>query len=243
MNSTTNALVVSAILFGFLVAPSDAQEKSRDKITPTGTWSWVHKKKSGGKTDCELILVEKEGKVECTLNVGKRKFVSKKGSFKDGVFAVTFSTKNDEGQYGFEGKLKGRTLRGKYTSPDTGDKELDWKAKKIVGLGEVVGKWSLYFETPDGNSIEPTFELSQDDDGNPVVVFGSQNGQPAIEATETIFKNGVLTVVTVVDFQGNELDAEWEIKLKGDSARGVLYFSFRDNDNEGELAIEGERIK
>ena len=64
-----------------------------------------------------------------------------------------------------------------------------------MSLKEAVGRWQLFFETPDGQVQEPVFELFSTKDG-PNVEFTEG---PEMDIRETKYQNGVLNVVADID--------------------------------------------
>ena len=213
---------------------------SADKLAAAvqGTWAWQHKGKTKS-TPCELSISKKEGAFHCVLKAGKKKYSSDKGTFKKGVFAVTFPVAEGDKKYSFQGKLSKGKMTGEYFVPSTGAEAIKWVAKRTMSLKEAVGRWQLFFETPDGQVQEPVFELFSTKDG-PNVEFTEG---PEMDIRETKYQNGVLNVVADIDFQGQGITVEYELEFKKDEVDGLIYFEVQATGDQGEIEVEGERIK
>ena len=239
MRMTNLGCLVIAVSLLMLLNGVSGQEVTKKQGAVEGTWAWKHKG-DAKTTDCELAIVKKDGKLHCRFKAGKKTYQSDSGSVKDGTFSVVFPLKGENKQYAFKGKVSNNKMTGTYQVPSSGAKDVKWSAKKTVSLEEVAGQWQLYFETPDGQSVEPVLSIEVED-GKPKVDFSSDG--PELDISEIKFGQGVLTVKADIDFQGQAILIEYELEFKKKDVDGVIYFELKATGDQGEIEVEGERIK
>ena len=215
------------------------QETNQKRPAVIGTWSWQHRGDTK-TTNCQLSIARKDGKWHCQFKAGKKTYESDEGSFQAGKFSVVFPVKGKEKQYLFQGKVANNKMTGTYQVPSSGDKEIKWSAKRTLSLAEAAGEWQLYFETPDGQSLEPLLTLSVENGAAQVEFSGSG---PELDISEVNFEQGVLTVAADIDFQGQAIALEYELEFGQKDLDGFIYFELQATGDQGEIEVEGERVK
>ncbi len=219
----------------------DAKTTSTKDVSPTGTWEW-DREAAEGKIHCVLKLTEKDGKVKGKFNNDFVEAKIENGTFKDGKLEVKFDVTVEDREFNvtLAGKVGEEKIEGKVlVNSDEGEEELEWVAIRTIGLDDVAGKWRMSFTTPDGVEMNPEFEL-KNAKGKPQIKFVEDDG---MEISKVKFKNGNLKFTIELDYDGQPIKVEYDLELAGNQLDGMLAFYFKDSGDEGELDVEGSRIK
>lgn len=247
MNTILSMLTVGIIPFAFLVTSTGiapAQEtKTTKKLSPVGNWTWI--RKSGDKQiESRITVVEKDGEFFGKLQDDEHDFELKNAKLDDGKFSFSVSPHEEspDKQITFNGKLTADHIKGKMTYTIGGEsKSIDWVAKRVQPLDAIVGKWSLEFETPDGNELVFEIEVKKKDNRGITLRFTDED---STKISKVKFKDEILTFESKQQYEGEPLKVEWDLKLDGDTLDGVLYYQFeRIPDNSGDIEVFGERVK
>ena len=143
-----------------------------------------------------------------------------------------------------KGKLEKDRIVGKasYYAKD----EVDWKAIRFLSLEEVTGKWQMTFTTPDGTERTPKFQLNEKD-GKPEIKLIPDEGETdtaGSKVSNVKYKDGLLLFEVELDFQGQELNLEYELEFETSKTLvGSMFFSLPGIDQTGEVDLDGEKIK
>ncbi len=236
---TLGLLVTCAPAF----AQKDAPAESSATSPLAGSWKWDRVGVSGD-VQCQLRFVENDGKLQGSYQDAEDVEADVKNvSLKDGRVVVTlvFDPDGKASEVKLTGKLEKDKITG--TVNYSGGPQ-DWNARRFIALQDTVGTWQMDFTTPDGQNLQPVFELSVKD-GKPVVKFtGDDDPSQEAEITGTRFKNGYLTIEMKLVFQDQPLSLEYELEMMTDRLAGLMYYQVGDDElMTGEIEIEGARIK
>ncbi len=244
MKRFSNSMQLMAVVAAALLttaAPSSAQETSgavKDN-SPKGEWAW--KRQAGNDSVlCRLTIKEKDGKLSGIYKDNRHELKIQNAQMKDGSLSFEINPKPDDKSrlISFKGKVAKESIIGKmtYLVKDQ-PKSTDWKAERYDPSMAVLGKWSINFETPDGNKLNYEFEVTQKTKGIGLKFLGDNNSK----VSKVAFKNGVLVFDSTQEYEGQPIEVEWDLGIDGDKIDGRLFYSFAEG--EGELDVTGERVK
>ena len=222
--SRVGVLMLSLSLVA-LVSQARAHEP---KHNPTGTYTWE-------RTRGDRLI-----KSSLTLELVGHKLV---GSFKsrdneikienaklDGdtvSFQVTRTFGDREFTIKYAGKLTASGIKGTRT---TGRGEREWeakRAKRAIGIADVVGVWKFKFEGRNGETVERSLKISKDGDKLKGLYTGRQNDH---EVKDVTLKGDLLSFHYSRETNNGEFHVTYEGKLSGNSIKGKLKFRFGDNE-------------
>ncbi len=235
------AAIVAVVIFSIPLVAQQSKTQTSSQASPAGTWEW-DREGPDGPIHCVLKLTEKNGKVKGKFTSEMVKSEIEEGTFEDGELTVKFAASVGEMHYHItlSGKVGNDKIKG-MVLVDTGDeqREMDWLAQRTFPLDDVAGTWRMFFTTPDGQEMRPEFKV-KNDDGKAVVEFVDDDD---ITISDVKYKNGNLKFTIELEFDGQPLEVEYDLDLVENSIDGVLYYSFANSGEEGELVVEGSRIK
>ncbi len=235
------AAIVAVVIFSIPLVAQQSKTQTSSQASPAGTWEWEHEGPDG-PIHCVLKLTEKNGKVKGKFTSEMVKSEIEEGTFEDGELTVKFAATVGEMHYHItlSGKVGNDKIKG-MVLVNTGDeqREMDWLAQRTFPLDDVAGTWRMFFTTPDGQEMRPEFKV-KNDDGKAVVEFVDDDD---ITISDVKYKNGNLKFTIELEFDGQPLEVEYDLDLVENSIDGVLYYSFANSGEEGELVVEGSRIK
>lgn len=248
MITTTKSLALTvpfAILFLIAAQPHiQAQDtaKNADKFSPTGTWNW-ERKSDDSSIKCKLVVSKKkDGTFTGKYEDKEHKLEVKNAKLEDGNFSFDLHPHADNAKMvvQFKGKLSADSIKGKM-SYALGDekKSIDWLAKRFDPMGAAVGKWSLEFETPDGQELEFVINVKKKGDGLTLAFVDDDTSK----ISKIKFKKNVLSFDSYQIYQEQPINVEWDLVLKGNQLDGTLYFAFENSEDEGEIEVSGSRLK
>ena len=188
--------------------------------TDAGIWKWSL---AGQKGDTILKLKQEGEKLtgSYTNQFGKAEITD--GSLKDGD--ITFKVKREFNGQAFvikySGKLSGDKISGKCEFDVNGDiRALEWEAKRDTAKAAAVsGNWNTALILGDGNRIEGTLKLKQDDD--------KLTGASVRNENETQIQDGKIagdeiTFTVIRERDGRKVTAKYKGKITGDTVKGKV---------------------
>ena len=118
------------------------------------------------------------------------------------------------------------------------DQAMQWNAKRFDPMNAATGKWTLEFVTPDDLEVSFTIKVQKKGKGLSVDFVDDDS----VDVSHVKFKKNVLSFDSEQVYQGIPVTVEWDVKLDDDLVDGVLYYSFDNEQGEGELTVTGERV-
>ena len=109
----------------------------------------------------------------------------------------------------------------------------------MTDLEAIAGTWQIEFDTPDSQTIKFEFQVTVKDKKIKVEYLDAES----VDVKKAKYKNGTLTIETDQEYQSAELEVTYLLELDGDEITGSLEYLFVDQEQEGELELEGKRIK
>lgn len=245
MKLKTPPAMFICLLLGMLVVPAFAQQ-AQDKEGWEGSWKFSYRLTKGDKDVKATIRFMREDDKLVAQYSDSDKTKAKVEVNADGnevelklIYDAEWIAPST-----LKGKLEKDRIVGKasYYSKD----EVDWKAVRFLSLDEVTGKWEMSFTTPDGTERKPKFQLNEKD-GKPEIKLIPDEGETdtaGSKVSNVKYKDGLLLFEVALDFQGQELNLEYEIEFETSKTLvGSMFFSLPGIDQSGEVDLEGERIK
>jgi hypothetical protein len=230
------------------VAGAAMAEETKDakaKVDPSGTWQW---QRSFGDNEMDYTLrlqLHEDGKVTGTYALVRNGNQSEPTKIDDGklqdgkvTFHVTRSWNDREFTLAYEGTVSEKQIEGN-ASMDLGgnSREFEWQAKRVVLPADVVGTWQLRFETPNGNVMEPTVKIAQDDKQ----LKGTFVGRSAErELNEVAIKDDQLSFHVVFERDGNEMKIAFQGQPRGESMVGSIESNFGGEPRK--FDVEAKRL-
>ncbi len=245
----------------------DHPPASSRKVNPVGTWAW--EQRFGGNSIGRAIQLGLENgrlsgtyhsRFQNTANLppGAADPVAIEDAKLDGdtiTFSVTRSFNGNEFKTRFWGIISGDEIAGITTVNFGGeDRESEWLATRTatsdqavpatqaVAMEDVVGRWKVKFETPQGE-IEEAFSIERQQEDSPALkgtfhssLFGDSPMQEvSFDGTKLIF------VVEMKAGDAGDLKATYEGVPKGSEISGSIAVSFGDNNME--IPFAGMRVE
>ena len=189
--------------------------------TDAGTWKWSL---AGQNGNIETILKLKQDGDKITGSYTNQFGAAEitDGTLKDG--AITFKVKREFNGQAFvikySGKLSGEKITGKCEFEMNGEaRSLDWDAKRESAKADASGNWNAALILPDGNRIEGTLKLKQDED--------KLTGATVRNENETKIQDGKIvgdeiSFIVVRDRDGRKVTAKYKGKITGDTLKGKV---------------------
>ncbi|MDG2012525.1 MAG: hypothetical protein P8J33_03415 [Pirellulaceae bacterium] len=246
MNPLIKQVAITCVAAFVLTAGVAQAQTSKTTSELKGSWKFDRESLDGKKVKCEIRLKEVDGKLVGEYS-DSEKFKQKIGSavIKGEQVEIKIAPSDKwTAKTVFKGKINGDKISGtaNYYSSDA-DK---WNATRFISLEEAVGTWQMVFTTPDGTERKPEFVLSIKD-GKPQIEMepgegDDDSGEPKIKNVK--YKQGLLVFDVTLDFQQQELGLEYELEfLTTDTIEGSMFFELKGIGQEGEVDLEGERVK
>ena len=94
---------------------------------------------------------------------------------------------------------------------------------------DVTGSWKWTIQTPDGNSIDMSAKLTQDDQ-KLTGVFLDGFDQKSFDIKNGKVKDGEVSFTVVRPFNDDTITVNYDGKLSGDTIKGTLEVKFGDQD-------------
>ena len=242
-------LLVSSITLGNL--PAHAADAGAAASSIAGTWKW-EREFNGNPIKYTLILHQDESQKltgsyktefpngggpdlnepvplqDARLEGDQLSFTVKR-RFNDNDFTVTY-----------QGKVEADEIKGDAKMNfGNGDRNFPWLAKRSLGIDDVVGKWTLKLETPNG-VVEPSLSLQRVKD-KPEELEGTYHSAMFGDNRLENISIEAETLRFVVNFKtdNGDFQAQYEAKPKGDKISGSLKATF--GGQEREMSFSGTR--
>jgi hypothetical protein len=190
-----------------------------DDTNAAGTWKWS----LAGQNGETILKLKQDGEKltgSYTNQFGKAEITD--SSLKDGD--ITFKVKREFNGQAFvitySGKLSGDRIIGKCEFDVNGEtRALEWKAKRDAAKAAASGNWNTALILADGNRIEGTLKLKQDDDKLTGAIVRNEN--------ETQIQDGKIaddeiTFKVIRDRDGRKVTAKYKGKITGDTVKGKV---------------------
>lgn len=248
----------SILVFVFVIPTFGQEEKKPDEnravenkptvVDPSGTWKWT-RDFNGNKIDYTLRLQSKDRKLTGTYQTvfenggpGMSDPVEIDNGMLEGnalSFTVTRSFNNNE----FTVVYKGKLVDGKITGNSeldfgNGKQDFAWNAARTVLADDVVGKWNVKFEGPNG-VIESSFSLTQEADKLKGIYHSSFFGDNPMKDIE--LQDGKLSFVVAFETDNGEIIINYAAEPRGNKLNGMIKSSF--GGQEMETPFEGSRVE
>ena len=233
-------MVSIGLAYGQAVATTEttAEKKETAPVDPSGTWKW--EVEIGGNTAEFKLKLNWDGKkltgkytaFDNTTDIEVAKLEKDQLSFVD-----KREFNGNEIVAEFKGKVKPDDIDGTVTVEfgDNGPQDFDWTPKRAVEIDDVVGKWELSLEGPNG-AIEPQLTLTKDGEklsGKYVSPFGER-----VPKSVTLKDNKLIW-----DVSGERDGAQFKVVYtgipRGNTIEGDAEFDF--DGNTGSMEFTGKR--
>lgn len=245
MKIKNTSVMLVCLLLGVVVSPAFGQQ-SDDKKDWDGSWKFSYRlSKSDKEVKAAIRFMREDDKLVAQYR-DSEKTKAKVEVNADGNEVELKLIYDAEwiAPTTLKGKLEKDRIVGKasYYAKD----EVDWKAIRFLSLEEVTGKWQMTFTTPDGTERTPKFQLNEKD-GKPEIKLIPDEGETdtaGSKVSNVKYKDGLLLFEVELDFQGQELNLEYELEFETSKTLvGSMFFSLPGIDQTGEVDLDGERIK
>jgi hypothetical protein len=211
------------------------------KVDPSGTWRWEHDRNGETVKDVLRVQLGKEGSVTGTYEGSRAPIEIQKGKLSGDEITFEFPVELPDGNkvtVRFDGKIKDDDVAGKVLFvSDMGDFEFPWEAKRAVLADDVLGKWQLSIETPDGLILEPVLHLKQTD--NMLEAEYTDARGTEYEIRDLAVKENNVHFTVIAEFDGNQLTAKYKGRPFGESIKGIVAYEIAGNT--GEIEFNGKR--
>lgn len=145
------------------------------------------------------------------------------GTYRDGEFTILYS-----------GRLENEKIVGTAHATVRGERRrVGWNAQRIVETDDVVGRWNVKLEGPNG-LIESGFTLQGDGDALSGTFHSSLFGDTPI--SEVALNERELSFVVVVKTDDNEFTFRIKAEPRGDKVSGVMLADFGGDEREMRFA-------
>jgi hypothetical protein len=215
-----------------------AEKKEAESADPTGTWKWDVE--FGGNTAEFKLKLNWDGKkltgkytaLNNTTDIEQAKLEKDQLSFVD-----KREFNGNEVVAEFKGKVNPDDIEGTVTVDfgGQGPQEFDWTPKRAVEFDDVLGKWELSLEGPNG-TIEPELTLTKDGEkltGNYVSPFGER-----VPKSVTLKDNKLVFDVSA-ERDGAQFKVVYTGTPRGNKIEGEAEFDF--DGNAGTMEFTGTR--
>jgi hypothetical protein len=207
--------------------------------TDAGTWKWS----LAGQNGETILKLKQDGEKLAgtyTNQFGKAEITD--GSLKEGdiAFKVKREFNGEPFVVKYSGKLSGDKITGKCEFELNGDtRALKWEAKRDSATAiSASGNWNTALILGDGNRIEGTLKLKQDDDKLTGATIRNENES---EIQDGKISGDEITFKVIRDRDGRKVTAKYKGKITGDTVKGKV-----ESDWSGDwqtLDWEGTRRK
>lgn len=218
--------------------PAVAEEaKTEPAADPTGTWTWT--REFNGNSMEMVLKLNWDGKElsgEYTSFRQPSKIKDAKFDDKGFSFVVEREFNGNSFAVDFEGKASKDAIDGTVSMDWGGDtREFEWHAKRKVEESDVLGKWQLRLDTPNG-LLEPTLTVTKSKaglEGKYESPFGVR------EVKELKLKDNKLEWIVEGETDQFTIHAEYSGHPRGNTIEGTNNYDI--NGNTGEMEFTGKR--
>jgi autotransporter translocation and assembly factor TamB len=237
---------LSFVCVAIFAAFAAAQDTSKTRMEPSGTWRWEYDLDGTQYKDLVRLKVgeaikdskdrELKGKYESSsgrkIDIENGKVSGDKVSFE---FKVNYQGMDVKLE--FEGTVKNDSLTGNVkASTNDGSRDLDWSATRSVLAEDLVGKWKLRIDA-NGNIMEPVLTVSKD--GEKLKAHYVLANDVKIEAKDLKIEKNELSFTIETDFQGSRIKADFMGRPYGDAIKGSIDYAL--GNDVGEIEFTGQR--
>ena len=224
------------------VSQENSNEAAKSAVDPSGTWKWEREFR---ETKLRSTLKIKKGKDNSLTGTLQTIFGDGGGPGSDPVkidngkidgkqiaFSVTRNFNGNEFTIDYTGKYSDGKLGGTYQLDfGNGPREFEWQAKRHVAIGDVVGKWSLSFEGPNGQKIESRMTVKTEGEDKLTGTYHSQFfGDSPMK--KIVLKEGDLSWDVIFDTDNGEFEVSYSGKPTGNTMSGKITSEFGGQKNE-----------
>jgi hypothetical protein len=215
-----------------------AEKKEAEPADPTGTWKW------------DVEFGDNTAEFKLKLNWDGKKLTGKYTAFDNTTDIQEAKLEKDQLSFvdkrefngnevvaEFKGKVKPDDIEGTVTVDfgGNGPQDFDWTPKRAVEIDDVLGKWELSLEGPNG-TIEPELTLTKDGEkltGNYVSPFGER-----VPKSVTLKDNKLIFDVSA-ERDGVQFKVVYTGTPRGNNIEGEAEFDF--DGNAGTMEFTGKR--
>lgn len=230
----------------------DESDSADAQVDPTGTWTW--ERDFGGNRSTLYVRIKGEprklsGSYQMVpenapadmpaefLEPTPLSDVTLKGDTLS--FTVVRNFNDNEFVVDFEGTINGDELTGQVSMDFGGDpREFPWNAKRVVAIEDVVGKWTIGFETPQG-PIESAFTIANEDGKLQGTYHSQLFGDAPMD--QIALKDKQLSFVVNFGEGDRPMAAKYKAEPRGDRIKGVIGIEFGGELNETPFTGEREQ--
>lgn len=240
--------LVQSVFLGTAVYAQSDEETAKPEVAPpaeasapadpTGSWEWEYNfndnvaeffltlDRDGDRVTGEYTAFDNTTDIEETKLVKDELSFMAKREFNGNEFVVHFN-----------GKVKPDDIIGTVgVDFGEGPREFDWHAKRVVEIEDVLGRWALRLETPNG-VIEPTITFTKSSNGLHGE-YSSRFGDR--EAKNVQLKDNELTwEISSDDDDDFDFQVVYRGKPRGNKIQGTNEFDF--GGNTGTMEFSGKR--
>lgn len=212
-----------------------------EKVDPSGTWKW---KRELDGTEAESVLKLKLDKDKLTGTYTRGEFKSDVLNGKVEGNEISFEVAGKMNDLDIHGKFKGTIekdgIKGSIDLSAGGQSgSLDWNAKRGLDYDDVVGKWQLRIESPDGRVYEPVATFGNDKEKKPEGTYTTQEiGEFKLQ--DIAVKDADLLFKIVAERDDTKFTIEYTTKPAGDALKGKVKLSF--GDQSFDLDVTGKKL-
>ncbi|MEL6109216.1 MAG: hypothetical protein AAFU85_24680 [Planctomycetota bacterium] len=220
-----------------------ADDDNSPERTPTGTWRLDYDFQGRAIHDEIRLHLREKGKVTGKLFRNQRKPIEvADGTFskKDSVvsFSISGNANGTEWRTVYKGKVKGDEIEGGTVvlTYNNESYEFPWRPKRVAEMDDLVGRWNLRVEAPDGTVFEPALIVREKDDG-----FESEYTSPRadeIEIRRLEVKESEMRLTISVEYEGQVLIVKYRGRPYGDSINGAFTYEIGDETGEGKFTAK-----
>jgi hypothetical protein len=195
---------------------------------------------SDGDIYTPTLEITKEGdKVEAVYTWEDQKVPAKELKLQDNylMFTVVVDEDGQELKADFKGRPSGNKISGK-ADYELGDDigTVDFTATRSIQLSDLIGKWDLHIETPDGDIFTPTLEITKEGDKVEAVYTWDDQKVPVKELK---LQDNHLVFTVVVEGDGRKLKADYKGLPSGNKISGKIDYEL--GDDTGTVDFTGKR--
>ena len=220
-------------------APANAKQ-----VNPSGTWRLEYDFAQTRFKDAFRIHVEDDGSIVGTLKRNETTHELKEEKLDGDKLSFTVSGEYEGTPWvtKFSGKISKDEMDGTAIVEFNGESyEFPWTPKRSVQLEDTVGKWKIRIETPNGDVLEPTLQISGEGEKYKGVYVGAQDQE--MDVSDLRVEDNHLLFSVSREFNGNKMKVDYKGRPYGDKINGTLEYDLAGNTGEVEFAAKRDRPK
>jgi peroxiredoxin len=235
---------LAGVLAAFFVTWTMSSQAAEDKkaVDPSGTWRLEYDWDGTRIKDAFRLNLAKNGKVVGALHRGETVAEIRNGKIEDNnlSFSVSIDYEGTPWVTKYNGKINGDEIDGTVVL-EVNDQSWDfqWKPKRSVMMEDVVGTWQFLIEAADGNTFEPTLQVSKDGEKYKSVYTSQQGAVLGVKGLR-VEKNDLMFAISA-ELNGNTLKVDYRGRPYGDKIQGTLDYDIAGNTGNGEFTAKRKR--